>query len=200
MASTTSEEPMLSPSSGTFADPPPSRAIPSHELASGIQSVGRSSSACSVKPTAASSAAIPDLSLLATTVTHVPSTSRGWALYASASEATISAFSNDESARTVVHGSAPGVAAGSSAGNTIGSGSALSAGAAVVPPCPASMAAVTAPPTASSATTAPAIAIQTTRRRRRRPSSRSRRRSRRAGAVSGASRIDGPPGRRLPRP
>ena len=54
---------MLSPPRRCADAPPASRAMPSHELASGIQSRGRSASACSVNPTAASSAAIPDLSL-----------------------------------------------------------------------------------------------------------------------------------------
>ena len=80
MASTMSDDPTLVPSAGTLAPPPVSRAMPIHELASGSHTVGRWSSGRFGKLAAASSAARPDLSFVATTVTHVPSTSRGWPL------------------------------------------------------------------------------------------------------------------------
>ena len=80
IASTMSDDPTLALSAGTLAPPPVLRAIPIHELASGIHTVGRWSSGRLWKLAAASSAARPDLSLVATTVTHVPSTSRGWPL------------------------------------------------------------------------------------------------------------------------
>ena len=58
MASTMSDDPTLDPSAGTFAPPPASRATPSQDRASGIQRTGRSASAVSENPTAASSAAL----------------------------------------------------------------------------------------------------------------------------------------------
>ncbi len=80
MASTMSDDPTLALSAGTLAPPPVLRATPIHELASGTHTMGRCSSGRDSKFAAASSAASPDLSFVATTVTQLPSTSRGWAL------------------------------------------------------------------------------------------------------------------------
>src|SRR5262249_44753196 len=66
---------------------------------------------------AASAASSPDLSLVTTAVTQCPSTLRGRLPYAVAAACSMSAFSNDASTQTSVHGVAPAAAAGLSWGS-----------------------------------------------------------------------------------
>ena len=158
IASTMSDDPTLALSAGTLAPPPVLRAIPIHELASGIHTVGRWSSGRLWKLAAASSAARPDLSFVATTVTQRRRRrAAGRCSRRRAGRPSRSSRATRAPSRSCT-GAAPPAAAGSSSANTTGS---AATGVSVAPPASSdepwslSITAVAVPPATSTSTSAP---------------------------------------------